>query len=525
MTKVYFRLVREDWLGQFKSGRYRGEWLDDPHRKAVLAATPDRAWSADLPATEDYQQRMEDLPAPKDVKPGFYFLLASFDPGFSEHRLYTDVWVSKLALVIRAAEFRWGGSAALCSMPFPASRSPGPTSRSMPGTGTAIPPRAAKARTDANGLFSVEGVINHNNLLYVTHGGEELAAANNLYAYVNNYHPIPQKQVVFFTDRSLYRPGQTIYYKGIAILVDQEGDNYKVVPNEKVTVVFSDANGKEIARQPESNEYGSFSGSFTAPRDRLMGRMMIRTEDVPGNSRVQRRRIQAAEVPGHSRRAEDRCQTRRRGRSLTARRWPTPAPRWAVRRSATTSSARSDFPTGGTVLLLADAAVRQPGDRPWHGPDRGRRHVHDQVHRQARSDRPRERRTGLPLPGVGRRNRHQRRDPLRRADGTGRLHGLASLASREHWLRPAAAWRSRSRRPRRRRAAKGRRYTEDLSPQAAGKGRAAGHPRRGADSVSDSARWRAPRRRKGGETTDYPLLPGAGQGMRKSRAADRSKEP
>ena len=92
---------------------------------------------------------------------------------------------------------------------------------------------------------------------------------------------------IFFTDRSLYRPGQTIYYKGIAILVDQEGDNYKVLPNEQVNVVFSDVNGKEIARQTlGTNDYGSFSGNFTAPRDRLMGRMMIRTDGIQGNTWV-----------------------------------------------------------------------------------------------------------------------------------------------------------------------------------------------------------------------------------------------
>ena len=144
-----------------------------------------------------------------------------------------------------------------------------------------------KARTDRNGQFSVDGLVNHNNLLYVSHAGQELATASNLYAFANNYRPIPQKQVVFFTDRSLYRPGQTIYFKGIAILVDQEADNYKVLPNEKVNVVFSDVNGKEIARQTVgTNDYGSFSGNFTAPRDRLMGRMMIHTDGIQGNTWV-----------------------------------------------------------------------------------------------------------------------------------------------------------------------------------------------------------------------------------------------
>ena len=87
---------------------------------------------------------------------------------------------------------------------------------------------------------------------------------------------------MFFTDRSLYRPGQTIDYKGICIRVDQQGDDYSVLPNEPVTVVFVDCNNKEIERQQQkTNEYGSFSGSFTAPRDRLTGQMTIRVDGQP----------------------------------------------------------------------------------------------------------------------------------------------------------------------------------------------------------------------------------------------------
>ena len=87
---------------------------------------------------------------------------------------------------------------------------------------------------------------------------------------------------MFFTDRSLYRPGQTIRYKGLLHRVDQEADDYHTIPNRTLTVVFIDSNGETIERQNQrSNDYGSFSGSFTAPRDRLMGRMTIRIESGP----------------------------------------------------------------------------------------------------------------------------------------------------------------------------------------------------------------------------------------------------
>ncbi|MGO9111356.1 MAG: alpha-2-macroglobulin family protein [Thermoguttaceae bacterium] len=289
VTKVYIRLVREDWVARLRNGQYRGESLDDARQKAILAKQPDLAWSANLPATEDFQERVDDLPVPKDLKPGFYYLLASYDPSFSTANnivSYTDVWVSNLALIARQkfSDSRLGGFVLDAASGEPIE---GAEVQVYAWDWSGHFAAGAKAETNRNGLFSVEGVAGRNNLLYVTHAGQELATANNLFPYANNYRQIPQKQVVFFTDRSLYRPGQAIYYKGIAVLVDQDGDNYKVLPNEQVSLVFSDVNNKEIARQTlGTNDYGSFSGSFTAPRDRLMGRMMIRADRLQGNTWV-----------------------------------------------------------------------------------------------------------------------------------------------------------------------------------------------------------------------------------------------
>jgi hypothetical protein len=92
----------------------------------------------------------------------------------------------------------------------------------------------------------------------------------------------PREKTVFFTDRSLYRPGQTVRYKGICIRTDPALDDYRVLSGRRVTVVFKDVNGEEIARQERTcNDYGAFSGSVTAPRDRLMGRMTLSVEGKP----------------------------------------------------------------------------------------------------------------------------------------------------------------------------------------------------------------------------------------------------
>src|SRR5262249_24917849 len=138
-------------------------------------------------------------------------------------------------------------------------------------------------KTDKNGLYSVPVPRDRAHMAVVTHKEHLLATANDAYSYGQRGQPVPHESIAFFTDRSLYRPGQTIHFKGIVMRVDQGNDSYEAVANRAVTVRFQDPNGKEIARlQTKSNDYGSISGTFTAPRDRLMGRMHVVGENVSG---------------------------------------------------------------------------------------------------------------------------------------------------------------------------------------------------------------------------------------------------
>src|SRR5256885_8196386 len=101
---VYFRAVSSDWNSFLEKRHTRPEYLNETERKALLAKTPTFAWSAKLPATPDFKERAEELPAPDNLNPGFYFLLASHDPNFTERDnqvTFTDIWVSDLALVVR----------------------------------------------------------------------------------------------------------------------------------------------------------------------------------------------------------------------------------------------------------------------------------------------------------------------------------------------------------------------------------------------------------------------------------------
>jgi len=100
------------------------------------------------------------------------------------------------------------------------------------------------------------------------------------YQYNTNYDEYsnePYKHVYFFTDRAIYRPGQTVYFKGIVL--ETKGKDNKIIPGYDVTVSFKDVNYKEIeTKNFVSNEYGTFSGSFTAPTGVMNGQMTILAE-------------------------------------------------------------------------------------------------------------------------------------------------------------------------------------------------------------------------------------------------------
>ncbi|MCB0530875.1 MAG: alpha-2-macroglobulin [Lewinellaceae bacterium] len=99
-----------------------------------------------------------------------------------------------------------------------------------------------------------------------------------------NSRPDRPREVQFFTDRSLYRPGQTVYFKGILLQRD-ENDYPKIVPGAPVHVQFFDANYQVKSElKLRSNEYGTFNGAFQAPASGLTGQMHIEVDGAQGNA-------------------------------------------------------------------------------------------------------------------------------------------------------------------------------------------------------------------------------------------------
>jgi Bacterial Alpha-2-macroglobulin MG10 domain/Alpha-2-macroglobulin family/MG2 domain len=85
-----------------------------------------------------------------------------------------------------------------------------------------------------------------------------------------------QAHTYLFTDRRIYRPGQTVYFKGITLTKDRETHRSKTLADLASTLTLFDANGMPAdTLRVTTNAFGSFHGSFTLPVGQLNGRFRI----------------------------------------------------------------------------------------------------------------------------------------------------------------------------------------------------------------------------------------------------------
>lgn len=102
------------------------------------------------------------------------------------------------------------------------------------------------------------------------------------YSYQNSY---PHTQL--FLDRQIFRPGQTVYFKAISTYQDTEkrSDRLTVSKNQKVTLY--DANRQVVSSQDfTTNAFGSYSGSFVLPKDRLNGQFSLEVSGYAEGGRI-----------------------------------------------------------------------------------------------------------------------------------------------------------------------------------------------------------------------------------------------
>lgn len=281
LTSLHFRIVKatealKNNLREYEDGRWT----------ALAKASPVRSWTQSFPATNDLQNhraeiKIDSLPA------GEYILLASTTQGFGAKepmgaRLF---YVSGISYVNRGNQL------------FILHRE---TGKPLSGAGIDIyrqvydsklgrytRVKAGSHTADGNGFFILpaQKTNDYNGyFLDIRHGSDRLYLDELIY----NYHysqdrpePVVARRIFFFTDRSIYRPGQIVYFKGIAVI--NEGAQSGIAAQYKTRIFLKDANDERIdSMEVTTNEFGSLSGKFTLPANLLNGNFSLANKE--GNS-------------------------------------------------------------------------------------------------------------------------------------------------------------------------------------------------------------------------------------------------
>ncbi|MBQ3710624.1 MAG: hypothetical protein II887_07970 [Bacteroidales bacterium] len=131
--------------------------------------------------------------------------------------------------------------------------------------------RVATLTSDRNGRVTLTDKIGHDYFnITLRKGNDVLLPQDQQNVASPNTSSYKNENTKFFTDRAIYRPGQTVYFKGITMHV--ENGEHTLATNLKEHVVFKDANWQDIASADfTTDEYGAFDGSFVIPTDLLNG--------------------------------------------------------------------------------------------------------------------------------------------------------------------------------------------------------------------------------------------------------------
>jgi len=130
--------------------------------------------------------------------------------------------------------------------------------------------------TDENGFFTVPSSTDYRSFFVKFQYEEDhLNTSTSFYQYRRYNQKKERIKTWFFTDRSIYRPGQTIYFKGT--MIETVGENNKLLVDHTTNVALYDVNYQKVSElKLVTNEYGSFSGSFIAPSSSLNGQMHLK---------------------------------------------------------------------------------------------------------------------------------------------------------------------------------------------------------------------------------------------------------
>jgi len=277
LERVWFRAYPLDLEEIIRSGKdynilpgYREVPTYLKHRKPIAQ------WSIDLPETTDFRDHDTNVVPPINQK-GAYLVIASAREDFkarNNRRLAFNFILSDLVLIRRALEGHWEITArhgfsgnALADVEIDLYQADWQKGHRRVGT----------YRTASDGRLTIDLDDRSHRYFLLARHGEDLDLDGSLSP---TYHNEPGRTAasLLYTDRSVYRPRQTLHWKVLPFSGGGDEHRYETLPNTQMTITLEDANGEEVASETvTTNAFGSASGSFEIPSGRMLGEWSLET--------------------------------------------------------------------------------------------------------------------------------------------------------------------------------------------------------------------------------------------------------
>ncbi|MBL7764834.1 MAG: alpha-2-macroglobulin [Chitinophagaceae bacterium] len=280
IKKVYVRVVK---LSVQEYRTFSQQYTE--RIKSVVDKKPLKSWSAELPQTQDYKNHTTEIklmPLPL----GVYAILFSESPDFDDKQCANLSFMSVSNLSLITLQPDAGGQTDAYIVHRESGAPMAGVSLKTSVYNYDYQERKNIYKEGQTYVSDQQGLVRFNKGVHANTATsiELIKDEDDLYLNENIYISEYQEQnrddvrTFLFTDRSIYRPGQKIYYKGI--MVQTKGNprlnNHQLMTGTKTLVRFIDANYQVVKEDSlTTNEYGSFTGSFIAPEGLLTGQFHI----------------------------------------------------------------------------------------------------------------------------------------------------------------------------------------------------------------------------------------------------------
>lgn len=279
-AKLYFRVVKN--LPDIENPA-SGENLRRQMKK-FLQKPAFKKWEQSFPFATDHRMHTAEIAMPP-LPIGSYVVFVSDNPHFDKEStvLYQQIQVTRLTLLSQ----KNNNAQALDIYLLDRAEGTPVSGATIKVFGRSYDYRARQQQITPLGEYSsntdgflqipLKNVSEFNGFILKAFKGADTTFVNTFARFYGTLYK--EKSILhtyLFTDRAIYRPGQTVYFKGV--VVETEGNDAHVKVGMKQDVQLLNAQYKKLDEQQlVSDASGSVSGSFILPDVALNGQFIIKT--------------------------------------------------------------------------------------------------------------------------------------------------------------------------------------------------------------------------------------------------------